>query len=192
MKHFRVLLLISFAAIAVALIVMVTLSPRDVNGEETISLAPGEDSSGHLAVDMEGGGVISGSFASSSGNQVILVMLDQDQYADFLAGREYGTRFSENAASGTFTVDRPAMETCHVVVKHAIEPDSSEQVTITYTVSTMNWTITFVATGVMGAAAIGSGIAMIKQTKDRKAAKGPLSPYIDVVMFDDETGTKQR
>ena len=186
MKHFRLLLFTFVALEAIGVLAFVFLGPMEANGTKTIDLLPGTGSIGHLMVDTEGGGAISGDFTSDSGRQVLFMMLDEEQYDDLLAGQSYGTQFSEIAASGDFSVDRPAVEWYHIVIQHAAEPESAEQVTVTYTVKSMNWPITFGLTGFIFASGVLTAVVMIKQQKEKKAATGPLSPYLDVVIFDQD------
>ncbi|HEX9907807.1 MAG TPA: hypothetical protein VGB78_04995 [Thermoplasmata archaeon] len=186
MKHFGVVIAALSVLELVGVLIIAFLGPLKVEHTEAIDLAPGSTSIGHLAVDMMGGGVISGEFVSDSGRQVLFVMLDEEQYDDLVAGRQYDTHFSEIGYSVNFSVDRPAMEWCHIVVQHAVEPDSPERVTVSLTVSSMDWDITFAATGLAGGSAILMGIVMIKHQRDKKVERGPMSPYIDVVIFDEE------
>lgn len=185
MKHYRLLLGTCFALEAIGISILVFLGPMVVRGTGTIELAPGADSIEHLEVDTLGGGAVSGDFTTASGRPIHFMVLDDGQYQDFLAGRSYSTQFSEYAASGSFSYDRPAEESCHILVGHATETEGSEKITVSHTVRTMDWPMTFAATGMFAAGAFAGGLAMIKRAKDRKAARGPLSPYIDVVIFDE-------
>lgn len=186
MKHFGILFAAMTVLETIGIIIFILAPPVESNGTETVALESGATSIGHLSVDMLGGGVISGEYASDSGRLVLFMALDDDQYEEMLADRAYNPHFSEIASSGDFSVDWGAMEFCHIVVMHAEDTENTEQVQVTYTVSSMDWTISFIGLGLFGCFGILSGVLLIKHGKDKKKETGPLSPYIDVVIFDDE------
>ncbi len=47
-------------------------------------------------------------------------------------------------------------------------------------------TISFVGLGLFGGFGILSGILLMKHSRDKKKETSPVSPYIDVVIFDEE------
>ncbi len=185
MKHFRILMVILLALVGVAAIATALLAPVQIPGSATINVPA--DGTGHEIVDMEGGGVLVGDFSTSSGHQVLFMILDEDQYSAFLANSTHDSWYSEISSSASFSIDRASVERYHIVVQQALDPPSAEQISLTYTVKTMKWDIAFVGVGVLGASSIGSAIMMIKEQKDKKAKREPLSPYMDVVFFDELT-----
>jgi hypothetical protein len=183
MKHFRTLIIILLAIEGVAVISTALLAPVQIPGSATISMPA--DGTGHEAVDMKGGGVLVGDFSTSSGRQVLFMILDEDQYSAYLIDATHDSWFSEISSSGSFNIDRASVERYHIVVQQALDPPSAEQISLTYTVETMKWDIAFIGIGILAVSSIGSGVMMIKQQKDKKARREPLSPYVDVVFFDE-------
>ena len=185
MKHFGILFATMTVLETIGIIIFILAPPVESSGTETVALESGATSVGHLSVDMLGGGVISGEYASDSGRPVLFMALDDEQYEDMLGGRAYNPHFSEIASSGEFHVDWGAMEFCHIVVMHAEDTETTEVVQVTYTVSSTDWTFSFIGLGLFGGFGILSGILLIKHGKDKKKETGPLSPSIDVVIFDE-------
>jgi len=169
-------------------IILIAFAPSvDSDGVEDLVLDPGVDSRGHFSVDMLGGGIISGDFSSQSGRSVLFMALDDGQYEDLLAGRAYDTHFSTIASSGEFSIDYAGMENCHIVVQHATDVDSPEQVTLAYHVSSSNWSMVFLGLGLFGGGGLLSGVILLIHGKDVKKRVGILNPYVDVVIFDEES-----
>jgi hypothetical protein len=185
MKHFGLLMIALTVPMAIGTILASFPGDVEAYGTEGVVLEAGTTSTGHLAVDMLGGGTISGTYASESGRQVLFMALDDDQYEAFLAGGSCDTHISEIAASGEFYVDWPAMEWCHVVIQHAAESDLEEQVTVEYKVTSQDWPVAFTGIGVMGATAVVITMLMFKHQSDRKKMEGEPR-YIDVVLFEDQ------
>ena len=186
MKSFRLILIPSMALMAIGAVVMFLYAPLEIHYTEEITLAPGIASSGHLIVDTEGGGSITGTYATASGRPVLVMILNDGQYSDFLAGEPYGTELSETAALGTYSIDEPALERLHIVIQHAVEPEVQELVTLDHTVHSMNWEVVFLSTALAFGPAFLLGAVMIKHSRDRQAARGPISSYSDVVLFDND------
>lgn len=185
MKHFRVVLFSSMALDAIGLIIIFLFGSWHVQDTVTIDLPPGETSVGSFAIDTHGGGAVSGNFDSASGRPLIVMMLDEHQYEDYSFNRSHGTQFSEEASAGEFSIDDAAMELCYVVVTHSQAVDQAEQLTLNYEVSSMNWTNVVISMAFIFGGSIAGAAAMFKRQKERKAVLGPLSPYSDVVMFDE-------
>jgi hypothetical protein len=188
MRHFRLILFPLMALEAVGVLVMVLMAPLELDNTETIELPAGPDGIGHAVIDTHGGGSITGNFSTGSGRDVLVMLMDEDQYADFVAEESGDSLFSRVGASGEFSIDRPAMEWCHVVVLHADVTVSAERVTVSYTVHSMNWDIVLIATVLVFGPGFATALVIAKHSKDKKAALGPLSPYDDVVIFDEEPG----
>jgi len=185
-KHFRLFYLGGWAMEIPAMVILVLFTFHPVTTHTSISIAPGFDAYGSLEVDLNGGGPISGTFESVSGNDILFMLLDEDQFADYSANISHSSRFSAISSSGSFSIEQVDMERCYLVAEHATTFSNTEEVQVTYELSETNIDYLFLSMTLIIVGGILVMYAFYKRNKEKVEARISTSKYLDVVFFDEE------
>jgi len=186
MKHFRLAFVSGFALDIPALLILFMFAFHPVTTQETISIAPGAESYGSLEVDLNGGAPISGTYESISGNDILFMLLDEGQFAEYAANVSHSSRFSAVSASGSFSIEQVDMERCYLVVEQATEFSSAEEVRVTFELNEMDLVYLALSLSLFTAGGIIIMYALYTRNKERVDARISASKYVDVVFFEEK------
>lgn len=186
MRHFRLLLLSGFAIDIPAFLILFLFAFTTISHQGTITLAPGTGSYGSIEVDLQGGSPISGTFESVSGNDVLFMLLDEDQYQDYKSSLPHSSRFSTVGHSGSFSIEQVDMERCYLVVEHATEFSSTEEIRVTYEFTGTDYVYFSISAVLFLVGAVIVLTAFYLRNKEKIDAKASSTKYLDVVFFEND------
>ncbi len=174
------------AMLAVAMPIGWFYSSDAIEGSAHLTVPEGASTFASYRVDDVEGFSLSGEFSSSTDSPVELMILDEGEYLKFLANSSYVAEFRAVAISGEFSVDKPSMETCHIVVRHGAGLIVPQEVEVSYTISAVNPVGMLSAYGF----AFGGGLLIVydgwKRHKKHEEIVRESKP-LDVIFFDSES-----